>query len=404
MSSSRIRVAVCPVRLHWVMSAVVLLGALCLPRAHASDAHEPPAKSGAAAKPTKESKSAAKAASDEHEKPTSEAPQAAAESKAGGARDPMEVIRERLAARLGSAKVPAEPTPGVVKVVSQQSMVEPVAAPRARAAAPRSAEAPAVMAAAGGTSRVIGASPQHAAKLEAAGQRAAAAGHGGEAAHWSYEGAGGPNAWGQLKPEFSTCSTGTRQSPIDITDGIKVELDAVQFDYRPSAFRVIDNGHTVQVNVAAGSTIEVGGRRYELVQFHFHRPSEERINGRPFDMVAHLVHKSVDGKLAVIAVLLSRGSAQPVVQQVWNNLPLEKGDEVAARTELDLNALLPTDRRYFTYMGSLTTPPCSEGVLWMVMKTPVEVSPDQIRIFSRLYPMNARPVQSAAGRLIKESN
>ena len=103
-------------------------------------------------------------------------------------------------------------------------------------------------------------------------------------------------------------------------------------------------------------------------------------------------------------MLLERGSAQPLVQSVWNNLPLEKGDEVAARTTLDLNTLLPTERSYFTYMGSLTTPPCSEGVLWMVLKTPMPISNEQIGIFARLYPMNARPIQSASGRLIKESN
>ena len=146
------------------------------------------------------------------------------------------------------------------------------------------------------------------------------------------------------------------------------------------------------------------GRRYELVQFHFHRPSEERIDGKQFDMVAHLVHKDLDGRLAVVAVLLDRGAAQPLVQSVWNNLPLEKGDEVAARAPLDLNDLLPPSASYFTYMGSLTTPPCSEGVLWMVMKQPVPVSAEQIGIFARLYPMNARPIQSASGRLIKESN
>ena len=156
--------------------------------------------------------------------------------------------------------------------------------------------------------------------------------------------------------------------------------------------------------MAPGNTIEVIGRRYELLQFHFHRPSEERINGRQFDMVAHLVHKDVQGRLAVIAVLLDRGSAHPLVQTVWNNLPLEKGEEVPAKMLLDLNALLPADRSYFTYMGSLTTPPCSEGVLWMVMKEPVPISSEQIGVFSRLYPMNARPIQSASGRLIKESN
>lgn len=306
-------------------------------------------------------------------------------------RDPMDVIRERLAAKLGAAKVPEPATPGVVKIVSQPSAVPAGAASRT------------MVAAVSNPGRVIGASPTHAARLEAAQLRASVtAGHGAE--HWSYEGSAGPSAWGALKPEFSTCATGTRQSPIDISDGIKVELDAVQFNYRPSNFRVIDNGHTVQVNVAVGNTIEVTGKRYELVQFHFHRPSEERINGKPFDMVVHLVHKGVEGKLAVIAVLLDRGSAQSVVQHVWNNLPLEKGDEVMAKGQIDLMALLPTDKRYYTYMGSLTTPPCSEGVLWMVMKTPVEISPEQLSIFSRLYPMNARPIQSASGRLIKESN
>ena len=258
-----------------------------------------------------------------------------------------------------------------------------------------------------------GAKPAHAtpnaAALAAAHRtsgNATAGGHGptGHAAHWDYKGDAGPESWGKLKPEFAQCSTGARQSPIDIRDGIKVQLDAVQIDYKPSGFRVVDNGHTVQVNVEGGNSIEVIGRRYDLVQFHFHRPSEERINGRLFDMVAHLVHKDMEGRLAVIAVLLDRGSSHPIIQTIWNNLPLEKGEEVAARAVLDLNALLPADRRYYTYMGSLTTPPCSEGVLWMVMKNPVTISAEQIGIFSRLYPMNARPIQSASGRLIKESD
>ena len=222
--------------------------------------------------------------------------------------------------------------------------------------------------------------------------------------HWAYSGAGAPEKWSSLDPAFSTCASGKRQSPIDIRDGIKVGLDPVVFDYQPSGFRVLDNGHTIQVNVGLGNAIEVLGRRYDLVQFHFHRPSEERVNGRQTDMVAHLVHKDLEGNLAVVAVLLTRGSPQPVVQSVWNNLPLERNDEVAGSVPIDLIKLLPEDRRYFTYMGSLTTPPCSEGVLWMVMKTPVQVSPEQIAIFSRLYPMNARPVQPLNARLIKESN
>ena len=222
--------------------------------------------------------------------------------------------------------------------------------------------------------------------------------------HWDYGGAGAPERWSSLNPDFATCASGSRQSPIDIRDGIPVELDAVKFDYQPSGFRVLDNGHTIQVNVAPGNSIEVLGRRYDLVQFHFHRPSEERINGRGFDMVAHLVHKDVEGRLAVVAVLLTKGTAQPVVQAVWNNLPLERSEELTAAVALDPIKLLPEDRRYYTYMGSLTTPPCSEGVLWMVMKSPVQVSAQQIAIFSRLYPMNARPIQALNNRLIKESN
>ncbi len=283
--------------------------------------------------------------------------------------DPLEALQRRLAQRLGAQREGSAGAQNIVLRVptkADAATVTPQAAPprRAKAAAP-------------------------------------AAGH---AEHWSYEGGGGPEAWARLKPEFATCSGGKRQSPIDIRDGIKVALDPVQFDYQLATFRVIDNGHTVQVNVAPGSGLEVMGQRYELQQFHFHRPSEERIDGRQFDMVVHLVHKSLEGRLAVVAVLLERGAVQPLLQQVWANLPLERGDEVRARGTLDLNQLLPTERGYFTYMGSLTTPPCSEGVLWLVLKQPVQVSPDQIAIFARLYPMNARPIQSASGRLIKESN
>ena len=226
----------------------------------------------------------------------------------------------------------------------------------------------------------------------------------GHALHWSYSGEAGPKAWGGLRPEFAKCGTGARQSPIDIRGGIAVDLEPVQFDYRAGGFSVVDNGHTVQVNLEPGNSIVARGERYDLVQFHFHRPSEERIDGRLFDMVVHLVHKDPEGRLAVVAVLLEKGGAQPIVQTVWNNLPLEKHQESPARAVLDLNHLLPADRGYYTYMGSLTTPPCTEGVLWMVMRQPVAVSPEQIEIFARMYPMNARPVQQASGRMIKQSN
>ncbi|MBI5719063.1 MAG: carbonic anhydrase family protein [Burkholderiales bacterium] len=232
----------------------------------------------------------------------------------------------------------------------------------------------------------------------------AAKGHaGGAHAQWAYEGAAGPTAWGALKPEFGLCANGQRQSPIDIRGGLAVDLEPVKFDYRPSAFSVIDNGHTVQVNLPPGNAIEVGGRRYELVQFHFHRPSEERIDGRQFEMSLHLVHKDPTGRLAVVGVLLGKGPAHPAVQTVWNNLPLEKNEEAPARAQIDPGHLLPEDRRYYTYMGSLTTPPCSEGVQWVVMRTPVTVTAQQVELFARIYPMNARPAQPVAGRRIMQS-
>jgi len=293
-----------------------------------------------------------------------------------GPEDPMDFLRERLAAKLG-ARQPLDPAmPGVIRVVNRGASASLAAPAAAASALPASAAASRAKGAAGAAAR---------------------------SAVWDYEGPGGPARWGELKPEFATCARGTRQSPIDIRDGIAVQLDPVQFDYHASGFRVVDNGHTVQVDVAPGNAIEVLGRRYELLQLHFHRPSEERIEGRQFDMVAHLMHRSADGRLAVVAVLLESGGSHPVVQTVWNNLPLDRGEEAFARANIDLTGLLPAERGYFTYMGSLTEPPCTEGVLWMVMRQPVQVSPQQIAIFARLYPMNARPIQQASGRLIKQS-
>ncbi len=220
--------------------------------------------------------------------------------------------------------------------------------------------------------------------------------------HWGYAGLGAPENWSKLKSNYALCGTGKRQSPIDIRGGIKVDLEPIQFDYKPTEFRIIDNGHTVQVEVGEGSNITVMGRSYPLVQFHFHRPSEERINGKTYDMVAHLVHKDYDNSLAVIAVLMEKGIEHPVIQTLWNYMPLEVGMESQPpNVVIDLNLLLPEKRDYYTYMGSLTTPPCSENVLWMVFKNPVPVSPQQISIFSRLYPNNARPVQPVHDRLIK---
>jgi carbonic anhydrase len=243
--------------------------------------------------------------------------------------------------------------------------------------------------------------PVKGAESPAAAQVAPAAAH---TLHWSYEGETGPHAWARLAPEFAKCGSGERQSPIDIRDGMQLDLEPITFEYRPSSFKVIDNGHTIQANVNGWNSMRVMGRRFRLVQFHFHKPSEEMIDGRQYEMVVHLVHKDSEGRLAVVAVLVDGGKPQPAIQTVLNNLPLEKGEEVTGATNLDLAQLLPANRTYFTYMGSLTTPPCTEDVLWVVMKQPVQASADQLNLFSRIYPMNARPIQASSGRMIKESN
>lgn len=223
--------------------------------------------------------------------------------------------------------------------------------------------------------------------------------------HWGYTGAGAPENWGRLNSDFALCSAGTRQSPIDIREGARLDLEPIKFDYRPTPLRIVDNGRTIQVNYGEGSTIAVGGERFALEQFHFHKPAEERIDGRWFDMAAHLVHKSMEGRLAVVTVLFEmREQPNAFLRSLWPHLPMETGREVAMHeVMIDVAKLLPETRTYFTYMGSLTTPPCREGVRWIVLKTPVEVSFDQVAVFSKLYSMNARPIQPSHGRLIKES-
>jgi carbonic anhydrase len=225
-----------------------------------------------------------------------------------------------------------------------------------------------------------------------------------ESAHWTYSGHGGPAEWGALGPEFATCKLGKHQSPIDIHDAQPADLPPIKFDYKASPLKVIDNGHTIQVNYAPGSSIDVGGARYELVQFHFHKPSEEKIDGKSHAMVAHLVHKRADGKLAVVAVLLDAGGANALIDSIWKNLPKEKETEVLVRNvTVDATALLPESRGYYTFQGSLTTPPCSEDVTWLVLKTPVKIAGGEIAAFGKIYPMNARPTQPVGGRAIQAS-
>lgn len=267
-----------------------------------------------------------------------------------------------------------------------------------------SAKSPAKPAGAEGRSTHAAVRPAPARSLAARRSSHAARGNGAsEHAHWGYEGVGAPENWARLSPENKRCASGLRQSPIDIRDGIRVDLTPIQFRYQASLFSIVDNGHTVQATIG-NHRISLLGKEYPLIQFHFHRPSEERIEGKSFDMVAHLVHRADDGKLAVIAVMLETGRENPLIQTLWNHLPLEKNESVSPpATPIDLNQLLPDDRSYYTYMGSLTTPPCTEDVLWLVMKQPATISPEQLAIFSRLYPHNARPIQATNSRMIKES-
>ena len=224
-----------------------------------------------------------------------------------------------------------------------------------------------------------------------------------EGRHWSYSGAEGPEHWGDLDPENSACKLGHQQSPIDITGAAKGQPEPIEFKYAPSPLKIINNGHSIQVNYAPGSKISVAGKDYEVVQFHFHHPSEEEIQGKRYDMVTHIVHKDSEGRTAVVAVLMKSGRENPFLKNLWAHLPATPGKEqTIGEVSVNVGELLPASRGYYTFAGSLTTPPCSEGVQWFVLETPVEISPGQLAAFARLYPNNARPTQAANGRKIVE--
>jgi carbonic anhydrase len=338
---------------------------------------------------------------------------------ASAANDPAAAAAAKLAAsvsRPASAMVPA----ATKKAEPAEKKAEPKAEPKAEASASEedaevelSAKIAQRLAALRERQQVRATAAARAKKLADAKRRqdeqaaAAAAAVAAAPKHgtvWSYEGETGPANWSKINVDWAKCGTGNRQSPIDLRDGIKVNLEQISFDYHPSSFSEVNNGHTIQVTVGGGNFITVGNSVYELQEFHFHRPSEEKINGKGTEMVIHLVHRSAEGKIAIVAVLLERGQPHRLMQTIWDNLPLEKFETVSPSIVLDPTDALPERREYFTYMGSLTEPPCTEGVLWMVFKQPMQASPAQMALFSRLYPLNARPIQSTAGRMVKESN
>lgn len=218
-------------------------------------------------------------------------------------------------------------------------------------------------------------------------------------AHWKYSGDEGPEHWGELDNSYTTCSTGKNQSPINLTNMIEGELPALNFNYKAGGNEVINNGHTIQVNYSSGSTINIGKRSFELKQFHFHSPSENTIKGHSFPMEAHFVHADADGNLAVLAIMFELGEHNAELEKAWAHMPENEAGEHALSNTVDANMLLPLDHDYYRFNGSLTTPPCSEGVNWFVMKHFDTASQEQIDKFTHImHHANNRPVQPVNAR------
>ncbi len=211
--------------------------------------------------------------------------------------------------------------------------------------------------------------------------------------HWTYEGEEGPAHWGEINPDYELCSLGEAQSPIDIADAQTLNLTDIAFNYTASALNIFNNGHTIQVQYDEGSSIVYNEIQYNLIQFHFHTPSEHTVNGESFEMELHFVHQDANGSLAVVGVLLREGAENPAYAELFAHLPATEGEPEPTELTIDAASLLPAETSYFTYGGSLTTPPCSQGVRWLVLTTPVEISAEQIEAFRAIFEMNARPVQ-----------
>jgi len=221
-------------------------------------------------------------------------------------------------------------------------------------------------------------------------------------APWSYDGKQGPLNWGRLDPAYRACSAGKEQSPIDIkSPHLNRALQPIEFHYVSGGMTLVNNGHTVQVTPAAGSYIVANGVRYDLVQFHFHHPGEEAVKGKLPDMSLHLIHQSSDGKFAVVALRLNEGNANALLAALWPHLPKTAGATDKMAESMSPAALLPAERGYWTYEGSLSEPPCTEGVRWFVFKQQVELSRDQLRSFAALYKVNSRLEQPTHGRRIE---
>jgi len=229
------------------------------------------------------------------------------------------------------------------------------------------------------------------------------AGFAAEGTHWSYEGGAGPAKWGDLEAANQACSIGSQQSPIDIGPTIKSQLPTLKLSWGRSADTIVNNGHTIQLNFAEGSTLKLGDTTYKLLQVHFHRPSEHLIHGKNFPMEAHFVHRADSGGLAVVGVMLAEGKPNATFGKIVASMPATEGPAVKADAAINPNGLLPAKLGYYRYPGSLTTPPCSEVVEWLVLSEPMQVAASDVAGFAKLYPMNARPAQKDNRRYVLQS-
>ena len=224
----------------------------------------------------------------------------------------------------------------------------------------------------------------------------------GDKPHWGYSGKADPSVWGELSDDYKTCSGGVQQSPIDIkkSDALKSPAPKVSVKWQAFKPEVFNNGHTIQVNAnGAGGYAELDGKRYQLMQYHFHHLSEHTVDGKHAKMEVHFVHQSEAGDLLVIGAMIEEGDANAAIADVWSRIPAA-GEKVAGASALDPAAMIPAKQDAFRYKGSLTTPPCSEIVTWHVMADPITASPDQIAAFAALYPNNFRPIQGTNRRYV----
>jgi carbonic anhydrase len=223
--------------------------------------------------------------------------------------------------------------------------------------------------------------------------------------HWTYEGDTGPEHWGELEEDYLACKNGTQQSPINIEHSQLTASDTikpVEVRYGKTETNIQNNGHTIQVNLKNNkSYIMLDGTRFTLAQFHFHHPSEHQIDGQHADMELHFVHKSEDGKTAVLGVLIKKGSVNKAFESLWSSMPDKETEEaIELAGTVDLASMLPANLHSIRYSGSLTTPPCTEGVSWVVLDNPIEMSQAQIDQFAAIFPDNHRPIQPVGERKV----